>query len=234
MKARGVNKTVRLWGHGIPNVGKSTFINRLYGANVTKASDRPGVTRAKQWVKVGNYLELLDTPACSGPSWRISRWPRNWPFWGRSGIRSWTARSWPGALLARLMAVAPEATAARFKIRTEEGEEPLPERLLELACKGRGWLLSGAQGPTPPGGRRWFWTNSGAERSDASPWIRFRSGSDGRRRTLNMATRETAREKLIRLTRIERELWARGEQVAGMDEVGRGPFGRAGGDGPVS
>ena len=39
-----------------------------------------------------------------------------------------------------------------------------------------------------------------------------------------MATRETAREKLIRLTRIERELWARGEQVAGMDEVGRGPL----------
>ena len=52
---------------GIPNVGKSTFINRLNGANIVRAADRPGVTRVSQWVKVGPYLELLDTPGMLWP-----------------------------------------------------------------------------------------------------------------------------------------------------------------------
>ena len=65
--ARGVKKTVRLMVVGIPNVGKSTFINRLNGSAVAKASDRPGVTRAKQWVKLGPYLEMLDTPGMLPP-----------------------------------------------------------------------------------------------------------------------------------------------------------------------
>ena len=65
--ARGVKKTARLMVVGIPNVGKSTLINRLNGSAVARASDRPGVTRAKQWVKIGPYLELLDTPGMLPP-----------------------------------------------------------------------------------------------------------------------------------------------------------------------
>ena len=65
--ARGVRKTIRFMVIGIPNVGKSTFINRLHGSAIVKASDRPGVTRANQWVKIGPFLEILDTPGMLPP-----------------------------------------------------------------------------------------------------------------------------------------------------------------------
>ena len=95
--ARGVKKTVRLMVVGIPNVGKSTFINRLNGSAVAKASDRPGVTRAKQWVKLGPYLEMLDTPGMLPPRLDDQRRAQ------KSGVplalcatRSSTRRSFPG------------------------------------------------------------------------------------------------------------------------------------------
>ena len=52
---------------GIPNVGKSSLINRLAGANRTKIENRPGVTRAKQWIKISDGLDLLDTPGILWP-----------------------------------------------------------------------------------------------------------------------------------------------------------------------
>ena len=80
--ARGVKKTVRLMVVGIPNVGKSTFINRLNGSAVAKASDRPGVTRAKQWVKLGPYLEMLDTPGMLPPRLDDQKRAQNLAFLG--------------------------------------------------------------------------------------------------------------------------------------------------------
>ncbi|GIW49555.1 MAG: hypothetical protein KatS3mg080_0166 [Anoxybacillus sp.] len=52
---------------GIPNVGKSTLINRLAGKHIAKTGDTPGVTKAQQWIKVGKELELLDTPGILWP-----------------------------------------------------------------------------------------------------------------------------------------------------------------------
>ena len=71
-------RTIRVMVVGIPNVGKSTFINRVAGKIRAKAENRPGVTRSNQWVNVGGSLELLDTPGILWPkfedqacSWRI-------------------------------------------------------------------------------------------------------------------------------------------------------------------
>ena len=64
---RGIQKTLRAMVVGVPNVGKSTFINRLYGGSITKTGDRPGVTKSNQWVKVSPYLEVLDTPGMLWP-----------------------------------------------------------------------------------------------------------------------------------------------------------------------
>lgn len=94
MKARGANKTVRVMVVGIPNVGKSTFINHLRGAAVAKTSDRPGVTRSNQWVKITPYLELLDTPGMLWPKLEDQGARACWRFWAPFAIRSWTARSW--------------------------------------------------------------------------------------------------------------------------------------------
>ena len=57
---------------GIPNVGKSTFINKVSGRKSAKAEDRPGVTRTKQWVPVDKTLELLDTPGILWPKFEDS------------------------------------------------------------------------------------------------------------------------------------------------------------------
>lgn len=66
-EARGVKRTVRVMIVGVPNVGKSTIINRLHGGVIAKVGDRPGVTRANQWVRVGDYLEIMDTPGLLWP-----------------------------------------------------------------------------------------------------------------------------------------------------------------------
>lgn len=67
-KAKGmVGKALRLMVVGIPNVGKSSFINRLSKSGKAKVEDRPGVTRSNQWFKVDNGLELLDTPGVLWP-----------------------------------------------------------------------------------------------------------------------------------------------------------------------
>jgi ribosome biogenesis GTPase A len=68
MAAKGIKpRAIRALIIGIPNVGKSTLINRLAKKNITKTGDRPGVTTAQQWVKVGKELELLDTPGILWP-----------------------------------------------------------------------------------------------------------------------------------------------------------------------
>ena len=68
MKAKGVKpRAIRALIIGIPNVGKSTLINRLAKKNIAKTGDRPGITTSQQWVKVGKELELLDTPGILWP-----------------------------------------------------------------------------------------------------------------------------------------------------------------------
>jgi ribosome biogenesis GTPase A len=69
MKAKGVvnPRAIRVLIVGIPNVGKSTLINKLAKRNIAKTGDRPGVTTAQQWIKVGKELELLDTPGILWP-----------------------------------------------------------------------------------------------------------------------------------------------------------------------
>lgn len=144
MKKRGVNKTVRLMVIGIPNVGKSTFINCLYGSGVTKASDHPGVTRSKQWVKVGRYLELLDTPGMLWPKLEDQQSARILAYLGSVRDEVMDGEALAIGLLELLMEEAPAETAARFKL-PEGAAELSAYPLLEAACKGRGWLLSGGR-----------------------------------------------------------------------------------------
>lgn len=91
---------IRVMVVGIPNVGKSTFINNFAGTTRAKAADKPGVTRGKQWVTVGNY-DLLDMP---GVLWKNStawRPPRTLRSSAPSRTTFWTSKSWPWALWRR-------------------------------------------------------------------------------------------------------------------------------------
>ena len=137
---RGIKKTVRAMVVGVPNVGKSTLINRLHGRAVAKVGDMPGVTRANQWVKVSPYLELLDTPGLL--------WPRlDDPLAARrlayiAAIRDEVLDTAQLAiqLLTDLIVAAPQAVEQRFKIKDLSLRGPA---LLDAVCQGRGFLMRG-------------------------------------------------------------------------------------------
>ncbi|MGX7419285.1 ribosome biogenesis GTPase YlqF [Carnobacterium gallinarum] len=68
MKSKGINpRAIRAMSIGIPNVGKSTLINRFIKKNIAKTGNKPGVTKGQQWLKLGKELELLDTPGILWP-----------------------------------------------------------------------------------------------------------------------------------------------------------------------
>ena len=81
--ARGrKNKTIRVMIIGIPNVGKSSFINRIAKKNTAEVGNRPGVTRQKQWIRIGKNQELLDTPGVLWPKFESNEVALNLAFTG--------------------------------------------------------------------------------------------------------------------------------------------------------
>lgn len=136
---RGIKKTARIMVIGIPNVGKSTFINRINGAPIAKTADRPGVTRANQWIKITPYLELLDTPGMLPPKLDDQARAKLLAFLGSVRDQILDTEKLAADLLSHLMTIAPEQTAARFKLSADA------EDYLEAACRGRGWLLTGGR-----------------------------------------------------------------------------------------
>ena len=145
--ARGVKKTVRLMIIGIPNVGKSTFINRLHGSGIAKASDRPGVTRANQWVKIGPYLELLDTPGMLPPRMDDQEGARLLAYLGSIRDQIMDTEELAGQLMLHLLSIRPAPVAVRFKLSEDEVLDD-PQLAVEAACRGRGWLISGGRPDT--------------------------------------------------------------------------------------
>ena len=141
--ARGVRKTIRFMVIGIPNVGKSTFINRLHGSAIVKAGDRPGITRANQWVKIGPFLEILDTPGMLPPRMDDQEGARLLACLGSIRDEIMDTEDLAGGLMALLYDLNPAALSARYKL--PEGCDAAPHALLEAACRGRGWLLSGGR-----------------------------------------------------------------------------------------
>ena len=148
--ARGVKKTVRLMVIGIPNVGKSTFINRMHGSGIVKASDRPGVTRSNQWVKIGPYLELLDTPGMLPPRMDDQVGARMLAYLGSIRDQIMDTEELAGQLLMHLLEIRPEPVRTRFKLPEDAVIED-PQIAVETACRSRGWLISGGRPDTDRG-----------------------------------------------------------------------------------
>ena len=147
---RGVKKTVRLMIIGIPNVGKSTFINRIHGSGIVKASDRPGVTRSNQWVKIGPYLELLDTPGMLPPRMDDQDGARLLAYLGSIRDQIMDTEELAGKLLMHLLELRPASVRARFKIPEDVVFEDY-QTAVETACASRGWLISGGRPDTDRG-----------------------------------------------------------------------------------
>ena len=139
---KGVRKTVRAMIVGIPNVGKSTLINRLYGRSVTKIGDRPGVTKSNQWVRVSPYLELLDTPGLLWPKLDDQVSARRLCYIGSVSDEVVDLADLTVHLLEDLCGIVPDKVKERFHV-----EDPSLKgaELLDAVCTGRGWILKGAQ-----------------------------------------------------------------------------------------
>ena len=148
MAARGVRKTVRVMVVGVPNVGKSTFTNKINGSSIARTGDRPGVTRSNQWVRITPYLELLDTPGLLWPKLDDQNDARALAFVGTINDQIMDSQMLAIRLLELLMKIKPDAAAARFKIK--DGRLT-GAALLEAACRGRGWLMPGGVADTDRG-----------------------------------------------------------------------------------
>ena len=137
---RGIKKTVRAMVVGVPNVGKSTLINRLHGGAIAKVGDMPGVTRANQWVKISPYLDLLDTPGLLWPRLDDPLAARRLAYIAAIKDEVLDTAQLAMELLADLIVLAPQAVKERFKIQDLSLRGPA---LLDAVCLGRGFLMKG-------------------------------------------------------------------------------------------
>ena len=137
---RGIKKTVKAMVVGVPNVGKSTFTNKLHGGSIAKTGDRPGVTRSNQWVRINPYLELMDSPGLLWPRLDDQVAARRLCYIGTVKDDVVDLAMLTIHLLQDMLQVKPEAVLERFRFSdaTLKGEE-----LLEAVCRGRGFLMKG-------------------------------------------------------------------------------------------
>ena len=146
-EAKGqVGRVLRLMVLGIPNVGKSTFINKVSGRKAAKAEDRPGVTRSKQWVPVDKTLELLDTPGILWPKFDDPAVGIRLAFTGAIRDEVLDIEELAMRLMGFLGTHYPSALAERYKITVEDGEDGWA--LLNKAGRKRGFLISGGEADT--------------------------------------------------------------------------------------
>ena len=159
-KARGmVGKALRVMVVGIPNVGKSSFINRMANSKKTKVGDRPGVTRGKQWVSIDKDVELLDMPGILWPKFDDQTAAQKLAFTGAIKDDVMDSEALARALGELLLRDYPELIKARYKL-PDEGD------ILVNIARSRGMLISGGEPDT--------------ERAAAALLDEYRGGKIGR------------------------------------------------------
>ena len=137
---KGVKKTIRVLIAGIPNVGKSTLINRIAGEKRAQTGDKPGVTKGKQWVKITPHLELLDSPGLLWPKLGDEELARHLAFLGSINDEILNLEELAEYLLATLRELKPDALFERYKKLSADTPEGA---LLEGVAKSRGFILKG-------------------------------------------------------------------------------------------
>ncbi|EHK2355971.1 ribosome biogenesis GTPase YlqF (plasmid) [Clostridium perfringens] len=143
LKAKGLAKiTTRAMVVGIPNVGKSTFINKMAKNNIAKTGDRPGVTKNKQWIKTKLGIELMDTPGVLWPKFEDEIVGLNLAFTGAIKDEIMDTEELALKLVERLQETNPEELMTRYKL-TELHENPLDN--LDAIARKRGAIMAGNQ-----------------------------------------------------------------------------------------
>lgn len=136
-------KSLRLMVVGIPNTGKSSFINRMAGNSKAKVADKAGVTRQQQWFVVGNGIELLDTPGVLWPKFDDSQVGDKLAFTGAVKDEVTDIETLSCRLLETLSKTRPKAILDRYKLDSIDGLQGW--EILELIGKKRGFLIKGGE-----------------------------------------------------------------------------------------
>lgn len=138
-----VGRPVRAMVVGVPNVGKSTFINKVARRKAAAAGDRPGVTRGKQWITVDQGLELLDTPGILWPRFDSQEVGELLAITGAIKAEVLDRETLAANFMLRLARFYPDAVEQRYKFRPDPACNGF--ELLEQAAKKRGFLISGGE-----------------------------------------------------------------------------------------
>ena len=142
--AKGIaGKPIRVMVVGIPNVGKSSLINKLAGSKRAKVEDRPGVTRGRQWVKISNELELLDMPGVLWPKFEDQTVGEHLAFTGAVKDEVIDIELLAMRLLQLLNRDYPQLLQERYKVEAAEDTEAY--ELLTMVGRKRGMLISGGE-----------------------------------------------------------------------------------------
>ncbi|HNX14403.1 MAG TPA: ribosome biogenesis GTPase YlqF [Oscillospiraceae bacterium] len=139
--ARGMTKAVRMMVCGIPNVGKSALINRLAGTKKVRVEDRPGVTRARQWVTVDSEFELMDTAGVLWPKFEDKEAAVRLALTGAIKDAVLDTAGLALKMLEYLSQTEPEALKARYEVDLSG----TPLELFDRICKKRGMIIRGGE-----------------------------------------------------------------------------------------
>lgn len=146
LKAKGmVNPMLRIMIVGIPNVGKSSFINRVAKQNRAKVEDRPGVTRGNQWYSIAKNIEMLDTPGVLWPKFDDKMVGERLAFTGAVKDQILDTELLAVRLLDFLRSLKPADFIARFKLEDIDLDAIDSYELLNVIGKKRGMLISGGE-----------------------------------------------------------------------------------------
>ncbi len=166
-EAKGMTgRTIKVMVVGIPNVGKSSFINRMSKQNRAKAEDRPGVTRGNQWFTIGKGFDLLDTPGVLWPKFDDKLVGEKLAYIGSVRDEILDTEQLAGRLLEYLRDRYPASVCMRYKLTQEDISGLQGYELLHLVGKKRGMLITGGEVNT--------------ERAAAAVLDEFRSATLGR------------------------------------------------------
>lgn len=138
-----VGRPIRIMIVGIPNVGKSSLINRLAGSKRAKVEDRPGVTRGKQWVTLANDVELLDMPGVLWPKFEDQDVGLSLAFTGAVKDDIMDMESLACFFIKKLRTVSCDAFKERYNVDVKE--EDTDYEVLEAIGRRRGFLVSGGE-----------------------------------------------------------------------------------------
>lgn len=150
LKKKGIHKTMRVMVIGIPNAGKSTLINSIVGGKKTKTGNKPGVTKGKQWIRVGRHMDLLDTPGLLWPKIKNQAVALHLAYTKTIKEEILDSEEIAHHFLEEIKSHYPNIIRERYGVETSEEKG---YKILENICLEKGWIKSGGIPDTERGAR---------------------------------------------------------------------------------